>query len=202
LQCYIARAKLHPAWGCHDDDGDFVVETPAEPTGDIDADTLKLLIEAYPSALTYNVKRSALTRLCEGCCVSLELMKLLIDDDSVALDVNGRDSSMWALLHNNAASSFPVDAFGYLFHHDSSALMCAEQNTNADWNFDDIDNMSCLQVACENKRMKAEIVELLIDLKPEMVQHMDRFNGFPPCTLCARIEAWMSFIILQNTPKH
>jgi ankyrin repeat protein len=165
---------------------EFVVETPAEPTGDIGVDTLKLLIEANPSALTYNVRRSALTLLCEGCCVSLELMKILIDDDGVVLSVNGRDSSMWALLYNNTASSFPADVFRYLFHHDSSALMCAEQNTNADWSFDDIDNMSCLQVACGNKNMKAEIVELLIDLKPEMVQHMDRFNGFPPLhAVCA-----------------
>jgi hypothetical protein len=147
LQCYIARAMRHPAWGVSDESGDFVADTPALPTGNIKADTLKLLIEAYPPALTHNLTSSALKLLCKGCSVSLELMKLLIDDGGVVLSAEGRDTPLWSLLYNKSSDTFPSDVFRYLLNHTSSDLIYTEEGR--DILFDHKE--SSLTVACSKR---------------------------------------------------
>jgi hypothetical protein len=80
LHCYLARARIHQATGHWDHENEFFEEdSSALPTGDLDIHTVGMLIDAHPDALTYNLNRSPLHILCEGCGVTFELMKRLID---------------------------------------------------------------------------------------------------------------------------
>ena len=111
LHCYLLRVRVIPSWGYEDENGDYIEEIPALPTGLLDSDMVKLLVEAHPPALTCNLKMSALKILCEGCSVSLDLAQLLTDKENLVLTVDGRDSPLWSLLLNDHVEEFPVELF-------------------------------------------------------------------------------------------
>lgn len=98
LHYYVGRARVFPAWYEERTFGEVsweVITSPALPTGDVHYETVKLLVDAYPEALTFNLERSALSILCEGTQISSELANLLIDKDATVLDVKGRESPLW-----------------------------------------------------------------------------------------------------------
>eukprot|EP00804_Cyclotella_cryptica_P005634 CCRYP_000013-RA/>CCRYP_000013-RA protein AED:0.20 eAED:0.20 QI:186/1/1/1/1/1/2/169/621 len=188
LHCYLARACVHPAWGYEDDEMGYVEEIPAFPSGELDYDIVKLLVDAYPEAVTHYIsddsRRSALHILCEGFDVSMELMQLLVDKDGAVLNVDGKKSPLWTLLYNSHASPFPVDVFRYLFHDNPSALNMEREKPSQRHEYN-VDKQSSLQIACSNPNMKVEVIEMLIKLCPDMTEVEDRYDGCLPLhTLC------------------
>ncbi|KAL7482272.1 hypothetical protein ACHAW6_007949 [Cyclotella cf. meneghiniana] len=177
LHCYLARACIHPSWGYEDEDMRYFEEIPAFPSGDLDYHVVKLLVDAYPEALTYNISdksaRSALHILCEGFNVSMELMQLLVDKDGVVLKLDGKKSPLWTLLHSPFTSPFPADVFCYLFHHNPSALEMEEQKPSRR-HYYGIGEESSLQIACLNPNITVEIIEMIVNLCPNMVEVEDR----------------------------
>lgn len=97
-------------------------------------DFLALFCVTDGPALAHHPERSALSVSCEGSSVSLELVKLLIDDDGLVLSAGGMAAPLWAILYNSGVSSFPVDVFKYLFNQDPSAFLCVDLNSKAEWN--------------------------------------------------------------------
>ena len=179
LHCYIGRSAVRSAWGTYDDDGDFIEDMPSFPSGEIDIDIVKLLIEAYPEALEHNLQtRSALHLLCEGMQISMELVQLLIDKDGLVLEDQGEHSTVLALLYNCSVSPFPSDVLKFLLHHNASALTYIDEKE--EFAFDH--RSSSLHTACANKNMTAEVIRLLLNLKPDMkmIKAEDQHDGCLP----------------------
>ena len=192
LCCYLQRAHKHPVWGYHDDDdGHWIEEVPAFPSGEIDHDIVKMLINAYPNALTDNAlktKSTPLSILCQGSGVSLELAQMLTDKDMLCLEVDEKSkdySPIWTLLHNSEVSQFPDDVFRYLLECNPTSLeMCSDDVDEDDWE-DCYRSQTALHLACSNPNMTAETVGLVIKFQPEIVKMECKVDGCLPLhTLC------------------
>lgn len=80
---------------------------------------------------------------------------------------------------------FPVELFRYLFHRNASSLdVEVESRISENW-FDATGKQSALAIACSNKKMSPEVVQLIMDLNLKMVEHEDIGDGCLPLhTLC------------------
>ena len=165
--------------GWEEDPDDYTEDMPSLPSGEIDCGIVKLLIEAYPEALEYNLQEgSALYLLCAGMQVSMEPVKLLIDKHGLVLEDQGEHSPILALLYNQSVTSFPSDVFKFLFKHNASALTFIDEKDYFDYGH----RKSSLHIACSNKNMTAEVVRLLLGLRPKenMVKIEDKHDGCLP----------------------
>ena len=124
-------------------------------------------------------------------------MSLLIDEDGIVLKTKGRESPLWTLLYNNDVTTFPTDVFRYMFDScDASTLMPTKKNRDSsEKKKSTIDSFVCyekpnsLSVACANKNIPADVIELLIKLSPGMVKEEAAKDGCLPLhRLCSNSE--------------
>jgi hypothetical protein len=184
LHCYLARARFHPATGIWDDEGDFEEDSCAHPTGDIDIHTVQMLIDAHPDALVCNLKRSPLHILCEGCGVTFELMKMLIDRGKEVFKVDGEDSPLLSLMYNEHVRPFPTDVFQYMLEQNDSDMNVKENKNN--FNNWPKGKRNIINVAIENTIITPEVIWLLVDYFPRLVEAIDPMDRCIPLHLLCK----------------
>ena len=191
LHCYLERAYIHASLGEEDDEGDWIEEYPALPSGELHYDIVKMLVDAHPEAIKYSAcHRTPLSVLCNcGYDISLELAKLLVDKDLACF----KDyPPCWSLLRNRSMKPFPEDVFCYLYKCNPTAFKRHDPLTDDDSSDDDSldgDNNVCretaLHVACANPNMTAGTVQLIIKDHSDMVRAEDKeIRCIPLHTLC------------------
>ena len=91
------------------------------------------------------------------------------------------------LLRNYHMSPFPTDVFHYLFEHKPSSLelvKCTSEQRNSNWDYI-ISTETPLHMACSNPNITVEVVKLILDAHPEMIEKVNLYDGFLPIhTLC------------------
>ena len=195
LSCYLRRACKHVACGYHDEEGEWEESDPAHPSGELDYETVKMLVLANPDALTLTSVSSEsmpLNILCQGYSVSLDLAQMLTDKVGLCLEIDKLDkekyhSPIWSLLRNTLVTPFPDNVFRYLLGLNPSSLemkpsdlKCRSYNPS-----ECMKSETPLNIACENPNMTAETVGLIINSQPEMVKNIYKLDACLPLhTLC------------------
>ncbi|KAL7552587.1 hypothetical protein ACHAWF_015829 [Thalassiosira exigua] len=192
LHCYIERARKQDGWGQEEEDGLWVEYCSGFPSGDLDYDIVKRLVESYPEGLT-DVSSSSGTPmhiLCSGNEVTLELAHLLTDRKSECIKAGLNEKSglpILNLLWNHGVKPFPTDVFNYLLDIHPSLIALSERGNppSGDDSYSSGDDSiardyiatqskkprkSPLHIACSNPNISVEVVESILALYPEMVK--------------------------------
>ncbi len=220
LHLYLMRAVPQEAYidpnDVDEETGVVFYEHPEIPGRMLDYDLVEMLVKAYPEALITNMQKGYSTYiefpmniLCQGCDVTLELAKLLTDDQQrcfVGEDSLGYQQTekfippIRYLVMNTHVEHFPIDVLHYLKECSPSSLRgeekpsenednpvgLGEDNDNLfdDWSVEDlcfgIGTDSLLHIACSNPKISAEAIKLIIDECPDMVREEFVYDGFLP----------------------
>ena len=206
LHCYLMRAIKREAYDeCDDGTGDLIYEHPEIPGQQLDYDTVEMLVQACPEALTTRADLgNPMTILCHGCTISLELARLLTDEEQKCFDAKeGSDLEgllfpMRCLLQNHDFESFPTDVFRYFMECSPSSL---RQKTIQDDSFTaSMFTDTPLHIACSNPKISVEVIQIIIDECPFMVREAYAVDGFLPLhNLCCNedLDDESSMAILQ-----
>ncbi len=191
LHCYLRRAIKRCAWDEFDPmTDDLIYQHPEVPGQRLDYDTVEMLVQACPEALTATTNLgsymgSPLIILCRGCSPSLDLARLLTDKEHKCFEEVEEEFPMRSLFQNHDFDAFPTDVFQYFMECCPSSLRIQKAIEDDDDSFNAINTDTLLQVACSNPKITAEVIQIIIDECPYMVKEEYAFDGILPLhTLC------------------
>ena len=213
LHLYLMRAVPQDAYidpsDVDEETGVVFYEHPEIPGRMLDYELVEMLVTAYPEALITSMQRGYSSNiieypmhiLCQGCDVTLELAKLLTDDEQrcfVGEDSLGSFAREFIppiryLVMNSHVEHFPIDVLHYLKECSPSSLRGEEKPSENedkpvglfdDWSAEDlcfgIGTDSLLHIACSNPKISAEAIKFIIDECPDMVREEFVYDGFLP----------------------
>ena len=197
LHFYLKRAIKRCAYEETDPITDEVIyQQPEIPGQPLDYDTVEMLVQACPDALAAKADLgSPLNILCQGRFPSLELARLLTDEEHKCFEEKEEYTGelvfpMRSLLQNHEfdSDSFPTDVFQYFMECCPSSLRkqkIIEKDVLIRHDEEAFYTNTLLQVACSNPKISVEVIQIIINECPYMVEEEYADDGFLPLhTLC------------------